>query len=144
MVTAAGVDRICERLFLCKAARESDDNLAFVRNRLLKSEADLPTLLDLYLQVWVGRKVRDDETNPLCGILRLSGAVGVERGLLRVRNRIYDRVFDRVWIRAHMPDAELQRQKRAYKRGPDAGGGRSDIDSVADGGTGCVCVSTEV
>src|SRR5207245_1833270 len=38
-------------------------------------------------------------------------------GLLRVRNRIYDRVFDREWVRTHMPDAELRRQRAAYRRG---------------------------
>ena len=117
VVTTADIDRICERLFLSKAAQESDDNLAFVRNRLLKSEADLSTLLDLYAQVWAGRKVRDDETNPLCAILRLSGAVAVNSGVLRVRNRIYDHVFNKQWVREHMPDAEVQRQKRAYRLG---------------------------
>ena len=111
------VDSLCERLFLSKAAQESDDNLAFARNHLLKSEADLPSLMDLYQQVREGRRVRDDETNPLCGILRLSGIVAVERGHLKLRNRIYDRVFDRAWARTHMPDAELRRQKRAYRRG---------------------------
>ena len=111
------VDSLCDRLFLSKAAQESDDNLAFVRNRLLKSEADLPSLLDLYAQVRAGKRVHDDETNPLCGILRLSGAVAVERGHLKLRNRVYSHVFDLAWIRAHMPDAELQRQKRAYRRG---------------------------
>src|SRR5260370_9556779 len=62
-------------------------------------------------------RVSDDETNPLCGILKLSGAVKEEGGLLNVRNRIYDRVFDREWVTAHMPDAELRRQRAAYRRG---------------------------
>jgi hypothetical protein len=34
-----------------------------------------------------------------------------------VRNRIYARVFDRAWVSKHMPDAELQRQRAAYRRG---------------------------
>src|SRR5207247_6990804 len=42
------VDALVEGLFLTKAAQDSDDNLAFVRNRLLRSEADLAGLLDLY------------------------------------------------------------------------------------------------
>src|SRR5207253_2168303 len=36
---------------------------------------------------------------------------------LRVRNRIYERVFDRAWVAQHMPDAELRRQRRAYRAG---------------------------
>ena len=116
-VTAGQVDALCERLFLTKQARDTDDNLAFVRNRLLRSEVDVAALLDLYLQVRRGRRVRDDEMNPLCGVLRLSGAAKASRGVLRVRNRIYDHVFDPEWVRAHMPDAELRRQRDAYRRG---------------------------
>src|SRR6266851_4847905 len=33
--SVAGVDRLCEGLFLSTAAREKDDNLLFVRERLL-------------------------------------------------------------------------------------------------------------
>lgn len=111
------VDKLCSDLFLTHAAKDSDDNLAFVRNRLLKTEADLPALLDLYRQMRSGRRVPDDETNPLCSILKLSGVVMVENGLLQVRNRIYAHVFDREWVISHMPDAELRRQRAAYWRG---------------------------
>ncbi len=111
------VDRECERLFLNRAAQETDDNLTFVRSRLLRGEADVASLLDLYLQVCKGRRVRDDETNPLCGVLRLSGITMAQRGLLRPRNRIYSQVFDRAWALANLPDAETRRQKRAYRRG---------------------------
>ena len=117
VVTPSAVDAICERLFLTKQARDTDDNLAFVRNRLLRSEVDLAALLDLYQQVRAGRRVKDDETNPLVPILRLSGVVSVRDGLLRVRNRTYDRVFDKEWVSAHMPDAEKRRQAAAYRRG---------------------------
>lgn len=111
------VDALCERLFLTKQARDTDDNLAFVRNRLLRSEADLASLLDLYTQVRNGRRVKDDETNPLVPVLRLSGVATVANDFLRVRNRVYDRVFDKEWVLAHMPDAELRRQKAAYRLG---------------------------
>lgn len=117
VVTAGQVDALCERLFLTKQARNTDDNLAFVRNRLLRSEVDLAALLDLYQQVRAGRQIKDDETNPLVPVLRLSGVASVSGSLLRVRNRIYDRVFDKDWVRAHMPDAELRRQEAAYRRG---------------------------
>jgi WD domain, G-beta repeat len=59
----------------------------------------------------------DDETNPLVSVLRLSGITRVEDGRLQVRNRIYERVFDREWAQANMPDAELRRQREAYRRG---------------------------
>jgi hypothetical protein len=34
-----------------------------------------------------------------------------------VRNRIYEQVFDAQWVAAHMPDAELRRQRLAFRRG---------------------------
>jgi WD40 repeat protein len=139
-----GVDRLCEAMFLSPRARERDDNLLFVRERLLRSDADLASLLDLYARVhrcttgddlpllravrspgllevyWRGRygpPVRDDATNPLVEILRLSGMCRAVNGVLQVRNRIYQRVFDREWIAGHMPDAELRRQRAAFRRG---------------------------
>jgi hypothetical protein len=116
-INNAEIDRLCAELFLTKSARESDDNLAFVRNRLLKSEGDIVGVLELYQQVWSGRRVADDETNPLTSLLKLSGVVREEGGNLAIRNRIYRTLFDRAWVRAHMPDAELQRQRAAYQKG---------------------------
>jgi hypothetical protein len=121
---AAGVDRHCEALFLSRLAQEKDDNLLFVRERLLRSGAGyLPagdvvaSLLDLYAQIGRGKRVPPDDTNQLVSLLRLSGITRVEQGQLRVRNRIYERVFDRAWITQHMPDAELRRQRAAFQRG---------------------------
>ncbi|HLV79534.1 MAG TPA: AAA-like domain-containing protein, partial [Chthonomonadaceae bacterium] len=111
------VDRLCETLFLEAGARERDDNLIFVRERLLRSEADLAALLDLYGQVLRGKAMRDDETNPLVSILKLSGVVRARSGFLAVRNRIYAQVFDKAWIAENIPDAEQRRQKTAYRRG---------------------------
>jgi WD40 repeat protein len=111
------VDRLCAALFLTHTAKEGDDNLSLVRNRLLKSEADLASLLDLYGKLRAGKGVADDETNALCGVLKLSGVANVADGRLRVKNRIYERVFDRGWVAQHMPDAELRRQRAAYRRG---------------------------
>src|SRR5205807_3453876 len=87
------------------------------RERLLKSEVELAALLDLYGQVRSGKRVAVDDTNQLVSILRLSGITRIADGRLRVRNRIYARVFDRVWVLQHMPDAELRRQRAAYRRG---------------------------
>jgi WD40 repeat protein/tetratricopeptide (TPR) repeat protein len=117
-VTGAGdVDRLCEELFLSPRAQALDNNLLFVRERLLKSEVDPAGLLELYAQVRRGKRVRDDDTSPLVSMLRLSGIVRAEAGSLRVRNRIYARVFNPQWVWAHMPDAELRRQREAYRRG---------------------------
>ncbi len=115
--TTANIDQLCTDLFLTHAAKESDDNLAFVRNRLLKSEANLASLLDMYVRVREGQSVPDDDTNALCGILKLSGVLKQEDGFLKVRNRIYNQVFDKEWVIAHMPDAELRRQQAAYRQG---------------------------
>ena len=111
------VDRLCEELFFTRRASERDDNLLFVRERMLRSEVDVAGLLSLYAQAHQGKRVVDDETNSLVSILRLSGITRVEEGRLRVRNRIYARVFDREWVMTHMPDAEVRRQRAAYRKG---------------------------
>jgi hypothetical protein len=117
VASTGDVDRICAELFLSHRARERDDNLLFVRERLLRSEVDTPSLLTLYEKVRSGRKVIDDQTNPLVPVLRLSGITRVDNGYVRVRNRVYERVFDREWIKSNMPGAEVRRQRAAYLRG---------------------------
>lgn len=116
-VEDAEIDRLCAELFLTKSARSSDDNLVFARNWLLQKDGDAAGVLEFYLQIWSGRRVSVDETNPRTSIVKLSGVVREEEGCLVVRNRIYHAMFDRAWVRDHMPDAELQRQRAAYRRG---------------------------
>ena len=88
-----------------------------MRNRLLRSEVDLASLLDLYGKIRSGKRIPDDETNPLVPVLRLSGITRVDgNGNLMIRNRIYEHVFDKAWVVTHMPDAELQRQRAAATR----------------------------
>src|SRR5258708_15656827 len=117
-VLPGDVDRLCARIFFRGRSHETDDNLAFVRQRLLKSEADLPSLLELYSRGMKGnRPVRDDETNPLVSTLRLSGVVRVSDNRLRISNRIYAFVFDRAWVDSNMPNAEVRRQRIAYRKG---------------------------
>ncbi|HLK59528.1 MAG TPA: AAA-like domain-containing protein [Chthonomonadaceae bacterium] len=111
------VDRLCESLFLSAGARNADENLLFVRERLLHSDGDRAALLDLYAKIEKGRKVEDNEANPLTGLLRLSGITRTEEGCLRVRNRIYAHIFDHRWIEDNMPDAEVKRRKAAYRLG---------------------------
>ncbi len=131
LIPHPSVDRLCRQLFLSSSARERDDNLLYVRDRLLRADADQAALLDLYGKIRSGQRVKPDDTNPLLDLLRLAGIVRVESGppitpalrhsstpsRLLVRNRMYARVFDRGWVREHMPDAELRRQKAAFRRG---------------------------
>jgi len=111
------VDRVCDELFLSRRARERDDNLVFVRERMLRSEVDTPSLLTVYAKVRRGGKIADDPSDPLVTVLRLSGITRVEDGRLKVRNRIYGHVFDERWVRSCLPGAELRRQRTAYLRG---------------------------
>lgn len=138
--SAAGVDRLCEEMFLSSRARERDDNLLFVRERILRSEADRAALLDLYARVRAGKSVPDDEADRVVGVLRLSGIVRADGGRLRVRNRIYEHVFDRAWIDANMPDAELLRQRAAYRRGALRAGAVAAVILVLVAGLAIIAV----
>lgn len=111
------VDRVCTELFLTEQAAEKNDNLVFVRERLLRSEVDRFELLQLYSRVLTGCRVDDDPSNPFVGVLRLAGVTREENGRLVVRSPIYRRVFDCAWVREHLPDAEVRRQRRAYWQG---------------------------
>lgn len=119
------VDRVCQDIFLSHRARERDDNLLFVRERLLRSDVDRIKLLRLYRKIHLTTHitgifrlglglekiapVADEETNPLVSVLRLSGITREEKGLLKVRNRIYYQAFDRNWVLANMPEVEIWR-----------------------------------
>src|SRR6266542_205381 len=111
------VDRLCSELFLTRRARETDDNLLFVRESMLHNEEDKAAILDLYAKVRRRKRVTDDSTDPLANTLRLSGITRTQEDCLKVRNRIYERAFDEEWVRDNMPDAELRRQRAAYRRG---------------------------
>jgi AAA-like domain len=129
------VDRVCNNQFFSSRTREQNDNLRVVSNRILRGDArDTAGLLSLYAGIHryngVGsllpsierlwrrfRRMRVDETSHLCSILWLSGIVRVTEGYLYVRNRIYHRVFNQEWVKENMPDAELRRQRAAYRQG---------------------------
>ena len=115
--TATHIDELCWELFLLPSARERDDNLLFVREQILRSEADLTSLLELYRTIRKHKKVADERANPLAGILRLAGITRSDAGHLKVRNRIYEHVFNPSWIDSNIPDAELRRQRAAYRKG---------------------------
>ncbi len=115
--TIPDIDKSIERTFFSKRAREVDDNLVFVRERLLRSDADITALLNLYSRVRRNKTVAADDSQALPAILRLSGITRAENGRLRVRNRIYDRVFNDDWVKANLPGAEVRRQRAAFWRG---------------------------
>ncbi|MFN0067382.1 MAG: AAA-like domain-containing protein [Limisphaerales bacterium] len=114
-ISRTEVDRLCDGLFLTAEARERDDNLAFVRERILRNEGGRVAALVLYREVLrrPGRQ-RVDELDPAVAQLRLAGIVRADEGRLRVRNRIYEEVFNDAWVRANLPDAEIVRQRRAF------------------------------
>jgi WD40 repeat protein len=114
---ARHLDQLIEELFFSKRAQEYDDNLIFVRERLLRSGADLTALLGLYSAIRRQKRIPEDDSNSLVTILRLSGITRVENGLLQVRNRIYERVFNNAWVTSSLPDFEIRRQRQAYRRG---------------------------
>jgi WD40 repeat protein len=113
----SSVDTVCAELFLTPRASERDDNLIFVRERLLRGNGDLVGLLGLYQRVLRGKRVPDEGTNVHVSTLRLSGIVRGDRGRLVERNLIYEQVFDADWVNSHMPDAEVRRQRAAFYRG---------------------------
>lgn len=102
------VDPACEALFLSPRAREQDDNLLFVREKLLRNARDLSAALQRYDQVWQGEKILDDETDETNNHLLLSGIVRGKANRLVVRNRIYHRVFNQEWIAKVNPLAEVE------------------------------------
>jgi hypothetical protein len=116
VASANDVDRICGELFLSEAAREKDDNLIFVRERILRSEVDLAALLRLYVRVVAGRRVRDHLFHPLTDVLRISGITRIEEGLLRSRNRIYATVFDQEWAHASIPPSSRSGSSQRRRR----------------------------
>jgi len=116
-VDAADVDSLCESFFLSPRARQRDDNLLFVRDRLLRSGEPTAALLQRYLLVRAGRRISADDTDPVVRVLMLSGIARVSGGRLEVRNRIYRHVFDERWAAAEMPDAEQRRVRTAFRKG---------------------------
>jgi WD40 repeat protein len=111
------VDQMCGRVFLTHRPWEQEEHLLFVRECMLKSGGDPSGLLHLYGQVLSGRRILDDEADNNVNLLRLAGIVRVDGGRLRVRNRIYARAFNKAWVAGNLPDAELRRQRDAFRRG---------------------------
>jgi hypothetical protein len=73
--------------------------------------------------------------------LRLSGVVRIRQERLQVRNPIYGLVFNDDWVRSNLPDAELRRQRAAYRRGVAWATAVSSLVLAAVTLTGIVAVS---
>ena len=115
--TPADVDVICASLFLSPEAQNRDENLQFVRERILRGSADPAAVLDTYARVCRREKLTHEDHNPAHDELRLSGIVRVVDGYLQPRNRIYSQVFDLKWVRANLPEPEIIRERAAFRRG---------------------------
>lgn len=112
------VAEICERLFFSRTAQEADDNLLFVRDRLVRTHRDCAAVLSAYHKILKEKRGASHEQESVRTTLYLSGAVRRDtEGRLHVRNRIYERVFNRNWVAANMPEAERIRQQQAYRQG---------------------------
>lgn len=111
------IDRFVQVRFLDSKVRQHEDNLRFVSDQLLRRDMDLHALLSLYGKIRRGERVADKDSDPMMTILRLSGIVRREGEYLNVRNRIYAHVFNKSWIEEHSTEAEIFRQRDAYRRG---------------------------
>jgi hypothetical protein len=102
------VDELCQELFLSPRAGDADDNLVFVRERLLRAQAELVSILELYDRLLRHRAVPDDPDDNVVSELLLAGVARVAGSSLVPRNRIYETVFDTRWVAARKPIAELE------------------------------------
>ncbi|NEP26674.1 AAA-like domain-containing protein [Moorena sp. SIO3I6] len=96
------VDKIVEKLvletFLTKRGKQNDDNLHFVRERLLR-ESESAELLNLYSLIRQDIIISNKERNLPHARLKLIGLVKAnDSGILEVRNRIYYEVFNISWL----------------------------------------------
>jgi len=99
--TESDIDSIVTELFF---ASESDDNLEFVRDRMLRGSEDLESVLTLYREIYRHKTIiPDDDQSVVKSHLKLAGIVRRENNLLVVRNRIYEKAFDEKWVKEHLP-----------------------------------------
>ena len=117
-VNSSAIDGLCEELFLCSRARESDTNLVFLRERMLRSHAHPLSLLQRYSEVVCGKPVADDLKNPLAELLRLAGITKGVNGFLQVRRYGDVSLVGRCWRRELIARHPVMRTARAVLSGP--------------------------
>jgi len=114
---ATVVDDLVEKTFLSEAGRHTDENLQFIRDRILEAE-DCIKLLQSYRQIYQGKVSTDDELDPILATLKLSGLIKTtDSKKLKIRNPIYKRVFDESWINTVLEGR--QESKLLQKPGDD-------------------------
>lgn len=112
----ADVVATCEQVFFTKEALESEPNLSFACNRILRASEDSTVTL-LALRSIRGSGIVVDESSDAHATLLLSGVVrsvvdsATGKRVLRIRNAIYRRVFDDEWIDSNLPEREVRREQ---------------------------------
>jgi hypothetical protein len=97
------VDQVVQQHFLAPDAGRTEQNLTFVRDRILRDKRRAE-LLRLHLRIVRGKAVIDDPRSPIHTALKLSGlVVPRDGGVLTVRNRIYEQIFTERWAKDVMP-----------------------------------------
>jgi WD40 repeat protein len=117
IIRAADVDEACKRIFFSHEGRDRDDNLLFVRDRLLQDSDGVAAVLQLYLLIL--RRSPKAETlpqGPLADLV-LSGAVKIQKRVVKVRNRLYAHAFDHRWVSEKLPGGEQRRLRRSFWKG---------------------------
>lgn len=107
------VDDLVRELYIAEGKRQSDDNLRFVRDRVIEV-GDVRERLEIYRQIREGSLLIDSDRDPLITTLKLSGIIKTtDHGTLIVRNNIYNRVFDESWIRSELHQAPEDKAAQA-------------------------------
>jgi len=118
ILSSADVDALCARMFFSLEGRDRDDNLLFIRSRLLDDSQDRATVLKTYGRILDGQSDLTLLRAPaIVAELVLTGIIKIENGQARVRNRLYAKVFNQKWVQDHLPDAEQRRIRRAFWNG---------------------------
>lgn len=99
--TPEAIDQLVDDLFLQETPGK-DDNLQFIRSNVAANPARRK-MMQLYLRVYEGQVVAEDELSPEQRWLKLIGLVRAKSRRLVVRNEIYRRVFDSDWAKQNMP-----------------------------------------
>lgn len=109
----AAVDQLVAETFLSEEGRK-DTNLTFVQDRIINSPpTERVQMLQLYRQVYEGRRIADDDRSSIQNRLELYGLLAVRENHLHVRNAIYRHVFNADWIKSATP-ADPQRRRAIY------------------------------
>jgi WD40 repeat protein len=98
------IDGLVGKYFLSPEASQQDDNLNFVRDRLVHKKNPVRRILKLYRHILKGGTIIDEPLSLIHTVLKLSGLVMPRANRqLCVRNRIYERTFTMDWINKVLP-----------------------------------------